>query len=44
MSREKFYDLRRQGRAPVVLVIGGRLLVTREAEVQWAKSWVDCKK
>jgi predicted DNA-binding transcriptional regulator AlpA len=37
MSRDKFYDLAAQGKAPTVTKVGGRLLITREAEEEWCR-------
>src|SRR5215831_19223244 len=38
ISRDKFYDLQRQGLAPDAIRIGNRQLITKEAAARWRKA------
>jgi hypothetical protein len=38
ISDEAYYKLRKQGRAPKMIVIGNREFVTRQAEIDWERA------
>lgn len=37
MDRSKFYRLQESGRAPATIKVGGTVLVTQEAELEWRR-------
>ena len=37
ISRGTFYNLRKAGRAPRLMRVGGRILISREAAAEWRR-------
>jgi predicted site-specific integrase-resolvase len=38
ISRATFYNLRKDGKAPVVMQVNGRILISRESAEAWRRS------